>query len=79
MPKLQSDKDRAIRERAYFTWLREGRPEGRALDHWLFATIEQLAEDSESDGEFAGEEEKVLAGQPDANIPTLLTKDVRGG
>ncbi len=25
------------------------------------------------------EEEKVLAGRPDANIPALLTKDVLGG
>ena len=79
MPKLQPDKDRAIRERAYFMWVREGRPEGRAQDHWLSATIEQLGEDSGSDDEFTGEEEKVLAGRPDANIPALLTKDVRGG
>ena len=26
-----------------------------------------------------GEEEKILAGKPDANIPALLTKDVLGG
>jgi hypothetical protein len=26
-----------------------------------------------------GEEEKVLAGRPDANIPALLTQDVPGG
>jgi len=26
-----------------------------------------------------GEEEKVLAGKPDANMPALLTKDVLGG
>jgi hypothetical protein len=25
------------------------------------------------------DEEKVLAGRPDANFPALLTKDVRGG
>jgi hypothetical protein len=77
MPEM--DKDRAIRERAYFMWEREGRPHGRAQDHWLAATIEQLGEDSGSDAEFIGEEEKVLAGRPDANIPALLTKDVRGG
>jgi hypothetical protein len=77
MPEM--DKDRAIRERAYFMWEREGRPDGRALDHWLSATIEQLGEAGGSDDEFTGEEEKVLAGRPDANIPSLLTKDVRGG
>ena len=25
------------------------------------------------------DEEKVLAGRPDANIPAMLTKDVKGG
>jgi hypothetical protein len=25
------------------------------------------------------EEEKILAGRPDVNMPALLTKDVRGG
>jgi len=79
MRKFQPDKDQAIRERAYFMWEREGRPDGRAQDHWLSATIEQLREDTRMEGEFAGEEEKVLAGRPDANIPALLTKDVRGG
>ena len=77
MPEM--DKDRAIRERAYFMWEREGRPDGRAQDHWLSAIPEQLGEHSGSDDEFTGEEEKVLAGRPDANIPALLTKDVRGG
>ena len=79
MRKFQPDKDQAIRERAYFMWEREGRPDGRAQDHWLSAIPEQLGEHSGSDDEFTGEEEKVLAGRPDANIPALLTKDVRGG
>ena len=26
-----------LRDAAYFLWEREGRPEGRALDHWLQA------------------------------------------
>jgi hypothetical protein len=64
MPEM--DKDRAIRERAYFMWEREGRPDGRAQDHWLSAITEQLGEYSGSDDEFTGEEEKVLAGRPDA-------------
>jgi hypothetical protein len=63
-----AEKDvRAIREAAYFLWESEGRPEGRALDHWLLACAK------------SGEEEKVLAGRTDANIPALLTKDVPGG
>jgi hypothetical protein len=29
--------------------------------------------------EFMDDEEKILAGRPDANMPALLTKDVHGG
>ncbi|MFL5281078.1 MAG: DUF2934 domain-containing protein [Rhodopila sp.] len=29
--------DQALREAAYFVWEREGRPDGRAQDHWLQA------------------------------------------
>ena len=68
-------REHAIRERAYFIWEREGRPEGRAHDHWLSATIE----DALSQDELMDDEEKVLAGRPDANFPALLTKDVQGG
>lgn len=31
------DVERRVRERAYFLWLQEGRPEGRAAEHWLRA------------------------------------------
>ena len=31
------DDEGPIRERAYFLWEREGRPEGRAEQHWLMA------------------------------------------
>ena len=72
------DKELAIRERAYFMWLREGRPEGRAEAHWLSATVEVFGEERRHD-EFMDDEEKVLAGRLDANIPALLTRDVRGG
>jgi Protein of unknown function (DUF2934) len=71
---LKPDRN-AIRERAYFLWLHEGRPEGRAQDHWRSASIEE----SDQDAEFLEDEEKVLAGRADANIPAMLTKDVRGG
>jgi hypothetical protein len=59
------DKLRSTRETAYFLWESEGRPEGCALDHWLRAS--------------GGDEEKVIDGRSDANIPALLTKDVPGG
>jgi DUF2934 family protein len=78
MPELDPNSEDAIRERAYFIWLREGRPEGRAQDHWLSATLEELGENHERADEFI-DEEKVLAGHPDANIPAMLTKDVHGG
>jgi DUF2934 family protein len=65
----EPDEDKAIRERAYFIWENEGRPQGRALDHWQRATAEEHLMD----------EEKVLVGRPDANIPAMLTKDVPGG
>jgi len=38
--------DPRIRERAYAIWEREGRPEGRHLDHWDQATREIAEEDT---------------------------------
>lgn len=76
-----SDRDRnvkrAVREAAYFIWEHEGRPEGQAQDHWKRAVIERSCE--RCDDEPMEEEEKVMAGRPDANMPALLTKDVHGG
>ena len=77
MPGSERNNEAAIRERAYFIWESEGRPEGRAQDHWQSATLEWLSH--ERDDEFMEDEEKVLAGRADANIPAMLTKDVRGG
>lgn len=36
--------EKAIRERSYEIWLREGRPEGKAMEHWLRARSELEAE-----------------------------------
>ncbi|MGE4047223.1 MAG: DUF2934 domain-containing protein [Acetobacteraceae bacterium] len=66
---METDEERAIRERAYFLWEEEGRPEGRALDHWQQASGEMQFLD----------EEKVMDGRADANIPAMLTKEVPGG
>ena len=63
------DENKAIRERAYFLWENEGRPEGRALDHWQHAAAEERFVD----------EDKILVGCADANILAMLTKDVPGG
>jgi hypothetical protein len=79
MPESDRSWEQAIREKAYLIWEREGRPEGRAEDHWRFATAEYYRQDRGRYDESIEDEEKILAGRPDANIPALLTKDVRGG
>lgn len=48
----QAIPDQRIRERAYHIWEREGRPEGRALDHWQMARSE-LALEHPTDDMFA--------------------------
>jgi hypothetical protein len=77
MPEPDRDNEHAIRERAYYIWEREGRPEGQAEAHWLLAARNQSG--NEPTDEFMDDEEKVLAGHPDANKPALLTKDLHGG
>jgi hypothetical protein len=79
MPEADQNWERAVRERAYFIWEREGRPEGRAADHWRHAAIEDSGGRHGRDDEPMEDEEKIMAGRPDANIPALLTKDVHGG
>jgi hypothetical protein len=36
--------EEAVRSRSHEIWLKEGRPEGRALEHWLRAEAELEAE-----------------------------------
>src|SRR5271155_1850874 len=40
---LPGEREQAIRERAYAIWEEEGRPDGKALDHWLRALSEHDA------------------------------------
>ena len=77
LPAPDRDSEHAVRERAYYIWEREGRPEGQAEAHWLSAAREHSG-DGPAD-EFMEDEEKILAGRSDANMPALLTKDVQGG
>jgi hypothetical protein len=65
-----------VKETAYFIWEREGRPEGRAREHWERALREASGANED---EPLLDEEKILAGLPDVNMPALLTKDVLGG
>ena len=71
----EADSEHELREAAYFIWEQEGRPEGRAYDHWVRA----ITEHSGAGDDLADEEEKLLAGRSDVNMPALLTKDVPGG
>jgi len=76
MPEPVRSAEQVVREAAYFIWEREGRPEGRARDHWERALREtSVAKEDEP----LLDEEKILAGRPDVNMPALLTKDVLGG
>jgi hypothetical protein len=68
------DNNHTVREAAYFIWEREGRPEGKELDHWDRGRRE-IEGSNES---LLLEEEKVLADLP-ADMPAILTKDSRGG
>jgi hypothetical protein len=79
MPDPDRTAEGVIREAAYFIWEREGRPAGRALDHWVHAIIETHGDERRCDDEPLEDEEKVLAGHPGANMTALLTKDVPGG
>ena len=72
---LESDRN-AIRERAYFLGAR--RSSGRASTGSLAVGNLRTLQGQRTD-EFVEDEEKVLAGRPDANIPAMLTKDVQGG
>ncbi len=79
MPDTNRKKEQIVRDRAYFIWEREGRPDGRAHDHWYRAIKEASDSEKRSDDEAMFDEEKVLAGRLDVNMTALLTKDVPGG
>jgi len=37
---MSGERERNIRERAYAIWEKEGRPDGKSVDHWLQAERE---------------------------------------
>ncbi len=80
MAKLHRGEQEAVRERAYYLWERDGRPEGRDLTYWDMAIAAHSAQQAHhaEDG-FAKEAEAVIDGDPRADFPALLTKDVSGG
>jgi hypothetical protein len=79
MPETKRYNEQTVRDRAYFIWEREGRPDGRASDHWTRAIKEAARSEQRHDAEPLPDEEKILAGRIDVNMPALLTKDVPGG
>lgn len=79
MPDTDHNKEQILRDRAYFIWEREGRPDGRAHDHWLRAIGETSHAGRTPHEEHLPDEEKILDGRSDVNMPALLTKDVPGG
>ena len=79
MSDADRDFEQAIRERAYLIWEREGRPADRAEDHWRRAINEVSRNSDARSGELVEDEEKILFGRTDVNMPALLTKDVHGG
>jgi hypothetical protein len=76
MPDPVRSAEQVVKEAAYLIWEREGRPDGRAREHWERALRETAGADGD---EPLLDEEKILAGRPDVNMPALLTKDVLGG
>ena len=62
-----------IRERAYAIWEQEGRPEGRAWDHWVRAASEVVRPASEPAMEAAPAKKpaRKLAAKPKVKKTTL--------
>jgi hypothetical protein len=57
-----------------------GAPKDALRDHWERAIIEISGGDTRRrHDEFLQDEEKIMAGRPDVNMPALLTKDLPGG
>jgi hypothetical protein len=79
MAKPDQAEEQAIRELAYLLWDREGRPEGRASIHWERALAIRSGQEQLPDDGLAKDAEAVLEGDPRADFPALLAKDVPGG
>jgi hypothetical protein len=47
---MRIDNEAAVRERAYYIWEREGRPQGRELQHWQAAVRELSLEANSLNG-----------------------------
>ena len=79
MAKSDQADEQAVRELAYLLWEREGKPEGRALVHWQRALAMHSDQGQGPDDGLTKDAEALLEGDPHADFPALLTKDVPGG
>jgi hypothetical protein len=52
--------EQRVQERAYEIWQRAGRPEGKAMEHWLQAEAETAAEEEGLEQEVELEAEGVV-------------------
>ena len=71
--------EQATLRAAYYIWERQGRPERRGQDHWLRAINKEGGVQPGRDNDPMEDEERILAGRPDVNMPAFLTRDVLGG
>jgi hypothetical protein len=60
---IQPDENQ-IASRSYFIWEKEGRPEGKALEHWLRAKVELEAEAAGDNGGKPRRTRAATAGKP---------------
>jgi hypothetical protein len=52
--------EQRVRERAYRIWEREGRPDGKSVEHWMQAEAEIVAEEQGLEQEAELESEGVV-------------------
>jgi Protein of unknown function (DUF2934) len=79
MPDPDRNTEQAVREAAYFIWEREGAPKGALRTTGSGRLSRRPMSNDPGGDDHMEDEEQVLAGRPDANMPALLTKDVPGG